>query len=74
MIFVYRLNKILEYPKHNTGFYTDDIELTKDLKHWLKQHNIYDTCTHTIHVLKGNKMIEKTYLKDFIASEDVKYV
>ena len=64
--FLERCNKVIRHPGFYTGIYTDGISLSKDLEAWLKTHDLFETCTYTIHVLKGSKMIKKTYLKDFI--------
>ena len=70
--FFKRLNKVCMYPSFHTGFYTDGITLSKDLKDWLKANNLYDTCTYSCSVLLKDKMIKHTYLKEYISINELK--
>ena len=70
--FFKRLNKLCMYQSFHTGFYTDDLTLSKDLKQWLKTNKLYDTCTYNCSVLLKDKMIKHTYLKEYISIEAIK--
>ena len=64
--FIYRYNKVTLNVGYS-GFYTDDITLTKDLVQYLTDKGIYGICTTVVTVLTANNEIYPIrVLKDYI--------
>jgi len=65
-------HKVLKNPSWYTGFYTDNIALSKDLIHWLKANNLFKACTQDSMVLKKDSIRVIMELKPFISLDDLK--